>query len=116
MQIAGLNEAEGGGARNRLVDTSLLRMLDRDRQRFQLHGLLREELRNLALTGGAVDQPRTERSRILLDLTDPRTCDLVLLFEVRHHGLEFDVRHERGHRGIITHQRQDAEDIGKYDA
>jgi hypothetical protein len=26
-------------------------MLDRDRQRFQLHGLLREELRNLAPVG-----------------------------------------------------------------
>jgi hypothetical protein len=32
---------------SKLVDASLLRMLDRDRQRFQLHALLREELRNL---------------------------------------------------------------------
>jgi hypothetical protein len=47
VQIAGLTEAEGRDARNKLVDASLLRMLDRDRQRFQLHGLLREELRNL---------------------------------------------------------------------
>jgi hypothetical protein len=39
---------EGDNARDRLVDASLLRMLDRDRQRFQLHTLLREELRNLA--------------------------------------------------------------------
>jgi hypothetical protein len=46
--IAGLTEMEGDDARNRLVDASLLRMLDRDRQRFQLHALLREELRNLA--------------------------------------------------------------------
>ena len=68
--------------------------------------------------GGRVTQcvPRTEWSRILLDLTNPRACDLVLLFEVRHHGLEFDVRHERGHGGIITHQRQDSEDTGKDDA
>src|SRR5580700_11889811 len=36
---------------NKLVDASLLRMLDRDRQRFQLHALLREELRNLAPLG-----------------------------------------------------------------
>src|SRR5258708_32728851 len=47
-EIAGLAEAEGRAARNKLVDASLLRMLDRDRQRFQLHALLREELRNLA--------------------------------------------------------------------
>ena len=48
VEIAGLTESEGRDARNRLVDASLLRMLDRDRQRFQLHALLREELRNLA--------------------------------------------------------------------
>jgi tetratricopeptide (TPR) repeat protein len=48
VEIAGLTEAEGRGARNKLVDASLVRMLDRDRQRFQLHALLREELRNLA--------------------------------------------------------------------
>jgi hypothetical protein len=35
VQIAGLTEAEGCDARNKLVDASLLRMLDRDRQRFQ---------------------------------------------------------------------------------
>jgi len=48
VEIAGLTKEQGGDARNRLVDASLLRMLDRDRQRFQLHALLREELRNLA--------------------------------------------------------------------
>jgi hypothetical protein len=51
VDIAGLTEAEGRDARNRLVDASLLRMLDRDRQRFQLHALLREELRNLTPFG-----------------------------------------------------------------
>jgi hypothetical protein len=51
MDIGGLTEEEGRDARNRLVDASLLRMLDRDRQRFQLHPLLREELRNLAPIG-----------------------------------------------------------------
>jgi hypothetical protein len=51
VEIAGLSEAEGRDARNRLVNASLLRMLDRDRQRFQLHGLLREELRNLTAVG-----------------------------------------------------------------
>jgi tetratricopeptide (TPR) repeat protein len=48
VEIAGLTETEGRDARNKLVDASLLRMLDRDRQRFQLHALLREELRSLA--------------------------------------------------------------------
>jgi hypothetical protein len=51
VEIAGLTETEGRDARNRLVDASLLRMLDRDRQRFQLHALLWEELRNLAPLG-----------------------------------------------------------------
>jgi tetratricopeptide (TPR) repeat protein len=51
VQIAGLSEAEGREARNRLVDASLVRLLDRDRQRFQLHSLLRQELRNLAPVG-----------------------------------------------------------------
>jgi hypothetical protein len=51
VEIAGLTEAEGRDARNNLVDASLLRMLDRDWQRFQLHALLREELRNLAPRG-----------------------------------------------------------------
>jgi tetratricopeptide (TPR) repeat protein len=51
VEIAGLTEAEGRDARNKLVGASLLRMLDRDRQRFQLHALLREELQNLAPLG-----------------------------------------------------------------
>jgi TIR domain/NB-ARC domain len=51
VEIAGLAEAEGRDARNKLVDASLLRMLDRDRQRFQLHALLREQLRNLGPLG-----------------------------------------------------------------
>jgi hypothetical protein len=51
VEIAGLTEAEGSAARNKLVDASLVRTLDRDRQRFQLHTLLREELQNLAPLG-----------------------------------------------------------------
>jgi hypothetical protein len=37
VEITGLTEAEGRDARNSLAGASLLRMLDRDRQRFQLH-------------------------------------------------------------------------------
>jgi hypothetical protein len=51
VEVAGLMEAKGRDARNKLVDASLLRMLDRDRQRFQLHSLVREELRKLAPLG-----------------------------------------------------------------
>jgi tetratricopeptide (TPR) repeat protein len=51
MQMAGLSEAEGREVRNKLIDASVLRMVDRDRQRFQLHGLLREQLRNMAPVG-----------------------------------------------------------------
>jgi hypothetical protein len=51
VEIAGLTEAEGRDARNNLVGASLLRMLDRDRQRFQLHALVREELRRRAPLG-----------------------------------------------------------------
>jgi hypothetical protein len=39
VDIGGLTEAEGRDAGNSLVDASLLRMLDSDRQRFQLHRL-----------------------------------------------------------------------------
>ena len=49
-KVAGLTEAQGETARNHLVNASLLRMLDQDRQRFQLHALLREQLRNTALS------------------------------------------------------------------
>jgi tetratricopeptide (TPR) repeat protein len=45
-KIAGLDEAQGETARNHLANASLLRMLDRDRQRFQLHSLLRQQLRS----------------------------------------------------------------------
>ena len=41
-QIAGLGDADLRAARDRLVNSSLLRVVDRDRRRFQLHGLLRE--------------------------------------------------------------------------
>src|ERR1022692_2862391 len=41
-QIAGLGDADLRAARDRLVNSSLLRVLDRDRRRFQLRALLRE--------------------------------------------------------------------------
>jgi tetratricopeptide (TPR) repeat protein len=42
--IAGLNEDGAYDAADRLVGSSLLRVVDRDRQRFQLHALLREQV------------------------------------------------------------------------
>jgi tetratricopeptide (TPR) repeat protein len=50
-QIAGLGDANLRAARDRLVNSSLLRVLDRDRRRFQLHALLREQLREGAPLG-----------------------------------------------------------------
>jgi tetratricopeptide (TPR) repeat protein len=44
-QIAGLSEEEADDAASVLVNGSLLRVLDRDRRRFQMHALLREQLR-----------------------------------------------------------------------
>jgi hypothetical protein len=46
VEISGLTEALGRESRDRLVNASLLRVQDRDRQRFQLHALLREQLRS----------------------------------------------------------------------
>jgi tetratricopeptide (TPR) repeat protein len=51
-QIAELTEDEADDAANALVRGSLLRVLDRDRQRFQLHALLREQLRTRGGTDG----------------------------------------------------------------
>ncbi|MGA3044957.1 MAG: TIR domain-containing protein [Bryobacteraceae bacterium] len=44
-QIASLGDADLRAARDRLVNSSLLRVVDRDRRRFQLHALLREQVR-----------------------------------------------------------------------
>lgn len=45
-QIAELNEEDADEAANNLVNASLLRVLDRERRRFQLHALLREQVRS----------------------------------------------------------------------
>jgi tetratricopeptide (TPR) repeat protein len=47
-EIAGLNADEGDHARDNLVNASLLRVVDRINQRFQIHVLLREHLRTKA--------------------------------------------------------------------
>ena len=44
VEIAGLSAAQGRESRDLLVNASLLRVQDRDRERFQLHALLREQL------------------------------------------------------------------------
>jgi hypothetical protein len=45
-RIASLEEDAADDAADRLVNASLLRVLDRDRRRFQLHALLRERVRS----------------------------------------------------------------------
>ena len=54
-QIAELTEDESDEAAKTLVRGSLLRALDRDRQRFQLHALLREQLRHAAGMDGLAE-------------------------------------------------------------
>ncbi len=44
-EIAELSEDEAEDAADRLVHSSLLRVTDRERRRFQLHALLREQVR-----------------------------------------------------------------------
>jgi tetratricopeptide (TPR) repeat protein len=48
-EIAGLSKKESDSARDELVNASLLRMVDRERQRFQIHALVREQMRPKAL-------------------------------------------------------------------
>jgi len=50
-EIAGMGEDEADEAAERLVNSSLLRVLDRDRRRFQLHALLREQVRSSCAAG-----------------------------------------------------------------
>jgi hypothetical protein len=47
-RIAGLEDADLRAARDKLVNASLLRVLDRDRRRFQMHALLRAQVRQSA--------------------------------------------------------------------
>src|ERR1017187_225488 len=54
-QIAELSEDDADEAANVLVRGSLLRVLDRDRQRFQLHALMREQLRTRAGSDGLAE-------------------------------------------------------------
>jgi tetratricopeptide (TPR) repeat protein len=50
-QIAALGEDEAYNAADRLINSSLLRVLNRERQRFQLHALLREQARVISGAG-----------------------------------------------------------------
>jgi ATP/maltotriose-dependent transcriptional regulator MalT len=45
MKIAELGEDEADDVADRLVNSALLRVMDRSRRRFQLHALLREQVR-----------------------------------------------------------------------
>jgi len=47
VSIAGLDAITASSARNRLVNAALLRVVDQDLQRFQMHALVREEARTL---------------------------------------------------------------------
>ena len=53
-EIAELSEDDAEDAADRLVHSSLLRVLDRERRRFQLHALLREQVRAVQGDDGLV--------------------------------------------------------------
>ena len=53
-EIAELSEDEAEDAADRLVHSSLLRVVDRERRRFQLHALLREQVRHAGKDDGFV--------------------------------------------------------------
>ncbi len=63
-QIAALSNDEAEDAANVLVRGSLLRVLDRDRQRFQLHALLREQLRARAGADGLAESQERHASAL----------------------------------------------------
>jgi tetratricopeptide (TPR) repeat protein len=65
-RIAGLDDHEMSDASNRLFNSSLLQVLDRERGRFQLHALLREQVR---------------RSAPLVELQESHAAALERLFE-----------------------------------
>ncbi|MGC2694700.1 MAG: NB-ARC domain-containing protein, partial [Candidatus Angelobacter sp.] len=48
LQVAGLDEQTGHVARNNLANAALLRVLDQEAERFQLHLLIREQVREMA--------------------------------------------------------------------
>jgi tetratricopeptide (TPR) repeat protein len=62
--VAGLEEKDTREARDRLVNSSLMRVSDRERQRFQLHGLLREQLQKEREIAGLCEKHATELERL----------------------------------------------------
>lgn len=65
--IAALEEKESRQARDRLVNSSLMRMLDRARQRFQLHALLHARLRKNPAAAGLQEQHALVLERLFQD-------------------------------------------------
>ena len=104
-QIAELNNDDGDEAANALVRGSLLRVLDRDRQRFQLHALLREQLRTRAGAKGLAELQ--ERHAAALEMLfkdwetrwrDCREC----LEEIMTAARFLSVRGERSRENVLT--------------
>ena len=73
-QIAGLGDVDLRAARDRLANSSLVRVLDRDRRRFQLHALLREQLRTGAPLGDSEERHAAALEAIFKDW-EPRWKD-----------------------------------------
>lgn len=74
-QISGLGESASGQSRNQLVNASLVRVVDQNRQRFRLHALLREQL----LCSIEAEALKQKHANVLLNIfsvweTEPREC------------------------------------------
>jgi tetratricopeptide (TPR) repeat protein len=72
-QIAELNQEEAEDAADRLVHSSLLRVADRDRQRFQLHALLRDQLRERLAEDGLLAMEQRHAAALERLFTDWET-------------------------------------------
>ncbi len=66
-RIASLENTDLRAARDKLVNASLLRVLDRDRRRFQMHALLREQVRQGAAMGDFEDRHAVALEEIFKD-------------------------------------------------
>ena len=77
FKIAGLTEREGEEYRDQLVNSSLLRMVSRDRQRFELHALLRTQLKRFLLTANI-------GSNVSNTLKSTKTISKLRWFQGRH--------------------------------
>ncbi len=77
-QVAGLDEEAGRAARDNLVNTALLRVLDQETQRFQLHLLVRDQARSMAVSLAEFQQAHARVLEELFAESESRWRDCAL--------------------------------------